>query len=76
MLLLGYHQFPQSDDHQDAFRAEFKAAFRVVFKADQTATQTDVKCSQQNVAASTAFSRRTGTQPEYNFYSSYPAGLG
>ena len=38
---MGYHQFPQSEDHQDVFRAGVKAGFKAVFKADQTLTQTD-----------------------------------
>ena len=34
---MGYHQFPQSEDHQDDFKAGVKAGV----KADQTLTQTD-----------------------------------
>ena len=38
---MGYHQFPQSEDHQDDFKAEVKAGVKAGVKADQTLTQTD-----------------------------------
>ena len=38
---MGYHQFPQSEDHQDVFKAEVKAGVKAGVKADQTLTQTD-----------------------------------
>ena len=70
------HQFPQSDDHQDAFRAEFRDAFRVVFKADPTTTHTDDVNAHNKMLRPRLLLAGELEHSQNILYSSYPAGLG